>query len=161
MNHFVRYVPLFLIILLAFAWLKQRVQSPERLLVGTWNERQWQYEKVNAPRDLHRIHNLDTMAQSVKDQLGKHLIIHSAEVWQFNQDGTLLLHGTDTVKQVKWKLKGRGHILELEYANRVMEHYNVSELTPERLVLNFDSDIQVKGIAKLTFENSDYVTQVQ
>jgi hypothetical protein len=59
--------------------------------------------------------------------------------------------GTDTAREVRWKLKGRGHILELEYDNRIVEHYNLTELNDNTMVLNFDSDIQVKGIAKLTF----------
>ena len=161
MTHFGRYITLFLAILLAVAGLKHSVQSPERLLVGTWNERSWEYEKVNMPRDLRHLPDQDTIAQSVKDQLGKHLIIHSAEIWEFKRDGSLVLSGTDTVKHVKWKLKGRGNILELEYADRVVEHYTLTELTPLKMALNFDSNIQVKGIAKLTFDNIDHVTKIQ
>lgn len=161
MNHFGRYLSLFLFLAFGFTQLKQRVESPERAIIGTWNERSWQYEKVNARSDLKRLQSQDTIAQSVKDQLGKHLVIHSAEVWQFKRNGTLLLHGRDTTKEVRWKLKGRGHILELEYANKVIEHYNLTELTPSRMALHFDSDIQVKGIAKLTFDNIDRVTQIQ
>ena len=161
MNHFGRCISLFLFIAFGFTQLKQRVESPEHAIIGTWNERSWQYEKVNARSDLKILQAQDTMAQSVKDQLGKHLVIHSAEVWQFRRDGSLLLHGRDTTKQVRWKLKGRGHILELEYANKVIEHYNLTELTSSRMALNFDSDIQVKGIAKLTFDNIDRVTKIQ
>ena len=161
MNHFARYIILFLFIGLSIAQLKQHLESPEQLLVGTWNERSWQYEKVHARSDLQMLHSQDTMAKSVKDQLGKHLVIHSAEVWQFNSDGSLLLHGRDTTKEVRWKLKGRGNILQLEYANQVIEHYNLTELTSTNMALNFDSDIQVKGIAKLTFDNIDRVTQIQ
>jgi len=161
MIHFARYIFLFLLIGLCYTQLKQQLESPERLIVGTWNERSWQYEKVQTRNDLHRLQSQDTMAQSVKDQLGKHLVIHSAEVWQFNRDGSLLLHGRDTTKEVRWKLKGRGQILQLEYANKVIEHYNLTELTSTSMALNFDSDIQVKGIAKLTFDNIDHVTQIQ
>lgn len=161
MKHFSRYLSLFLVIIMSIAWLKQRVDSPESLIIGTWYERSWQYEKVNSAESLNMTHDRDSMAQSVRDVLGKHLVIHSAETWQFNPDGSLLLVGNDTVKQVKWKLKGRGHILELEYADKVIEHYNLSELTPTKMALNFDSDMQVKGIARLTFDNIDYVTKVQ
>ena len=161
MIHFGRYILLFLALAWTFVQLKRQVQSPERLIMGTWNERQWQYEKVNAPSDLKKIQAQDTMAQSVKDQLGKHLVVHSAEVWEFKREGLLVLHGRDTTKEVRWKLKGRGHILELEYANNVIEHYNLSELTSTNMALNFDSDIQVKGIAKLTFNKLDRVTKIQ
>jgi hypothetical protein len=161
MNHFARYIFIFLLVGVCYTQLKHQVESPETLIIGTWNERSWQYERVQTPSDLKRLQSQDTMAQSVKDQLGKHLVIHSAEVWQFNRDGSLLLHGRDTTKQVRWKLKGRGHILQLEYANKVIEHYNLTELTPTSMALNFDSDIQAKGIAKLTFDNLDRVTQIQ
>ncbi len=161
MRHFGRYITLFLAIILVVAFLKDRVQSPESLLVGTWNERSWEYEKMNMPVDLKHLSDQDTIAQRVKDQLGKHLVIHSAETWEFKRDGSLLLLGADTVKHVKWKLKGRGNILELEYANRVVEHYTLTELTPAKMALNFDSNIQVKGIAKLTFDNIDHVTKIQ
>ncbi|MBX2897793.1 MAG: hypothetical protein KF763_20290 [Cyclobacteriaceae bacterium] len=161
MNYLASYTLLLIAVLFVFAKLKQQVQSPEKLILGAWAEKAWQYEKVNKPNELHRKHNPDTIAQSVKDQLGKHLIIHSAETWHFLANGKLVLRGADTVKEVSWKVKGRGHILELEYANHIIEHYNITELTPTRLVLNFDSDIQVKGIAKLTFDNLDRVTQIQ
>ena len=157
----IKYVTLFLLIAFCFTALKHRVQSPERALVGTWNERSWQYERVHKPGDREKLQQPDSMAKSVKDQLGKHLVIHSAEVWQFNPDGTLLLHGKDTTKEVRWKLKGRGHILELEYADKIIEHYQVTELSARRMALNFDSDIQIKGIAKLTFDQIKYVTKVQ
>lgn len=161
MNHVARYFTLFFILALGYTMVKGKVQNPEHLIVGTWNERSWQYEKVNAPGDLKKLRGQDTIAQSVRDQLGRHLVIHSAETWQFKGDGSLLLHGADTTKRVKWKLKGRGHILELEYADKVIEHYNLTELTASRMALNFDSDIQVKGIAKLTFDNINRVTKIQ
>lgn len=143
------------IAMLVFAFLGMilvfdNVESPEQLILGSWKEFSWEYEKAYSPATL-KVMNRDTISQSVKDELGRHLIIHSAETWDFNPDGTLVLHGSDTTKQVKWKLKGRGHILELEYANQVIEHYNLTELNENTMVLNFDSDIQVKGIAKLTF----------
>lgn len=141
-----------LFITLAFSglgWMKYTVKSPEKLIVGTWKEKAWKYERVGTPGDLK---NKDTVSQAVKDQLGKHLVIHSAERWEFKPGGVLTLTGNNSEKKVKWKLKGRGHILELEYADHIIEHYNITEITENTLVLNFDSDIQVKGIAKLIFQ---------
>lgn len=150
MKLFTIYITLMLFAAFGMLWIMGKVESPEHQILGTWNERSWEYEKAYSRAALRMI-NSDTISQSVKDQLGRHLVIHSAETWDFNPDGTLLLHGADTTKQVKWKLKGRGHILELEYADQVVEHYNLTELNEDTMVLNFDSDIQVKGIAKLTF----------
>ncbi|MBL7876921.1 MAG: hypothetical protein JNL53_14730 [Cyclobacteriaceae bacterium] len=131
-------------------WMRQSVISPEEQLIGVWNEQSWEYEKVYSRNDQRAIAS-DTVSQSVKDQLGKHLVIHSAETWRFTPDGQLILTGLDTVKTVRWKLKGRGRILQLEYSNQKIENYNLTELTNNKMVLNFDSDVQVRGIAKLIF----------
>lgn len=152
------YITFLLFIFPGIAWMKGKVQSPDRLIVGTWKEKSWEYEKVSTPSELK---TKDTVSQTVKDQLGKHLIIHSAEIWQFQKGGKLLLIGNGQQKAVKWKLKGRGHILELEYSDHIIEHYNVTEINRDELVLNFDSDMQVKGVAKLTFKRSDFVTEIQ
>jgi hypothetical protein len=145
------YVLLTFAILVGFAWVKSHVSGPEQMIAGTWHELSWEYEKVNTPADKQRLKDGDTIAQSVKDQLGKHLMIHSAETWKFQPDGTLILEGRHAVKIIRWKLKGRGHILELEHRDHTVEHYNLTALTREKMILNFDSDMQVKGIAKLTF----------
>lgn len=145
------YVTVLLLTACSIVWRMTEVQSPENQILGTWNERSWEYEKAYSRAAREALNN-DTISQNVRDKLGKHLVIHSAETWKFNPDGTLLLHGVDTTKEVKWKLKGRGHILELEYADSVIEHYNLTELNDSKMVLNFDSDIQVRGIAKLTFD---------
>lgn len=144
------YLTLFLAASFGMLWAMEGVESPEQSILGTWREQSWEYEKAYN-RTAKKAFRADTVSQRVKDQLGRHLIIHFAEQWDFNPDGTLMLVGADTTKQVSWKLKGRGHILELEYANHVIEHYNLTALNETTMVLNFDSDIQVKGIARLTF----------
>lgn len=150
MRAIVIYIVFIVIVVSAMHGIMENVESPERKILGSWKELAWEYEKVYSHAARNAI-DRDTISQTVKDQLGQHLVIHSAERWQFNPDGTLLLMGTDTAREVRWKLKGRGHILELEYDNRIVEHYNLTELNDNTMVLNFDSDIQVKGIAKLTF----------
>jgi len=143
---------IFLMVMSGLILGRNAVVNPEQLIIGTWTEKAWEYEKVNTIRDLKELTRTDTMAQTVKDQLGKHLLIHSAEVWEFRESGLLVLKGKNSEKIARWKLKGRGHVLELEYEDKVKEHYNLTELTENNMVLNFDSDIQVKGIAKLTFD---------
>ncbi|HLP12523.1 MAG TPA: hypothetical protein VK177_11375 [Flavobacteriales bacterium] len=156
-----RFTTYILLTILAFGgmgWLRSQVESPERLILGVWYEQAWEYEKVGTPADLSY---KDTVSESVKNQLGKHLVIHSAETWHFEKNGVLWLIGHGQAKQARWRLKGRGHILELEHRNHVIEHYNLTEITPDRLVLNFDSDIQVRGIAKLTFKRSRLAKKIQ
>ncbi|HEY9004571.1 MAG TPA: hypothetical protein VIM75_00485 [Ohtaekwangia sp.] len=145
-------VILMLLAISALAWLKHSIPGPDVLIVGIWNEQTWEYEKVYSTEDLEKVKQEEQMSQTVKDQLGRHLIIHSAEKWLFRPDGTLILKGDHADTAVKWKIKGRGHILELEYNDRIVEHYNLTELTRDQMVLNFDSDMQVRGVAKLIFK---------
>ena len=148
-------------IMLSLGVALYHVESPEKKIIGTWSEKSWEYEKVYGLHDLEKLKPMDSVSQSVKDELGKHLVIHSAEVWRFSPDGRLFLQGSDTLRIVKWKLKGRGHILELEYADHVIEHYNLTELADDTMVLNFDSDMQVKGVAKLSFDKmTSHVTKI-
>ncbi|HEY9044737.1 MAG TPA: hypothetical protein VIN08_02530 [Ohtaekwangia sp.] len=140
------------LIITGLVWARQRIQSPEQLIVGSWREQAWEYERVHARKDLEKLRRQEPISQVVKDQLGKHLIIHSAEQWLFRPNGILVLQGASAKTEVKWKIKGRGHILELEYHDHMIEHYNLTELTSEQMVLNFDSDMQVRGVAKLTFK---------
>ena len=55
-------------------------------------------------------------------------------------------------KEISWNIKGRGNILELKYDNNNVEHYSLTELSDNKLVLNFDTNTHTRGIARLTFE---------
>lgn len=136
----------------AFSGAISKVASPEEVILGEWQEKKWEYEMVYTKSDIEVLK--ETLSEDVKDQLGKHLVIHTAEKWNFLPDGTLQLIGNEDEKIVHWRLKGRGHILELKYNDGVTEHYNLTLLDQSTMVLNFDSDIQVRGLAKLTFEKS-------
>ncbi len=133
-----------------FTYMVNSVSNPEKRIVGEWKEKSWEYEKVHRKADVSNFE--DTISDKVKEQLGKHLMIHTAETWCFHPDGTLILKGNNTEKTVAWRLKGRGHVLQLRHDNGITEHYNLTELGDNQMVLNYDSDMQVRGIAKLTFE---------
>jgi hypothetical protein len=104
-------------------------QNPEKLLIGKWREVSWDYER--------------------KDD--KTLLIHNAERWEFLPDGTLFLWGKNGKLEARWRLGGRGNVLRLEHARNIVEHYNVTHLSADILILNFETNIQAKGVAKLTF----------
>ena len=90
----------------------------------------------------------------VKKIIGQHLLIHEAETWKFLSNGKLVLKAGENERLVDWKIKGRGNILQLKYDDNVVENYNLTELDNNTMILNFDSEIQARGIAKLTFEKS-------
>ncbi len=144
------YITVFLVIVTTIFTLMSFSQSPEKRIVGQWNEKSWEYERVNLIGDT----NNKEITDDVKKIIGQHLLIHEAETWQFLPNGKLILKAGENERLVDWKIKGRGHILQLKYDDNVVENYNLTELNKNKMVLNFDSEIQARGIAKLTFEKS-------
>lgn len=145
------YTIIFAAIIGFFTLLVTGGKSPEEAIVGSWKEVSWEYEKVNnTGGDESFTKQID---DNVKIEIMENLIIHKAEVWKFTSDGKLYLHNSDKPStEIDWKLKGRGHILKLNYKDNKTEYYDLSELDNNRLVLYFDIDLQVKGIVKMTFE---------
>jgi hypothetical protein len=126
--------------------------NPEKQLEGQWKELSWEYEKVDKPTKNGDSLDYKKCSDFVKKTVGENLIIHQAETWHFLPKGKLILSSATTEKMVEWRLKGRGNVLEIKYDQGAVEHYNVTTLENGQLVLNFDSDMHVRGIAKLTFE---------
>ncbi|HMQ06774.1 MAG TPA: lipocalin family protein [Saprospiraceae bacterium] len=123
--------------------------TPEDSIIGEWKEVEWNFEMVDKNvKDSLAYQSLSEYAKKVS---GQHLVIHESEKWYFFPDGKLILEGQDYFKEVKWSIKGRGHILQVKYGSGQTENYNISELNEEKLVLNFESDAQARGIAKLVF----------
>jgi hypothetical protein len=119
-------------------------QNPEKLLIGKWREVSWDYERKDDNR-------LKEIGPEVRDRVDKTLLIHNAERWEFLPDGTLFLWGKNGKLEARWRLGGRGNVLRLEHARNIVEHYNVTHLSADILILNFETNIQAKGVAKLTF----------
>lgn len=143
------YGSIFGVVLIIFITLMNASESPEKLIIGSWNELEWDYEKVNiADWDKRKSEPLFDL----ESEIGQHLLIHEAETWTFLPNGKLKLKGTNGEKIVEWSIKGRGNILQLKYDKDIKENYNMTRLSNNRMVLNFESDIQARGIAKLTFE---------
>jgi hypothetical protein len=124
-----------------------KTQHPEILLIGKWKEIYWNYERVDNT-DIVSKENLD---DEVKQEISKHLLIHQAEIWEFNKDSRLTLKSKEKISKLNWKLKGRGHILKLTYKDGMKEYYQIKELTKNKLVLHFENDIHARGIVKIVF----------
>lgn len=125
-------------------------KTPEKTISGQWEELKWEYEKVNRLEDSLKINTL--ASDQLKEIIGKQLIIHEAEKWEFLPGGELKLSDGESSKSVNWRIKGRGHILKIKHNNDTIEYYNITELDEDLMVLNFESDIHARGIAKLTFK---------
>lgn len=132
-----------------FLLFLQASPSPEAMILGEWKELSWTYERVDLPaNDV-----IDkTITSNVKEAIGNRLVIHQAERWQFYPNGDLLLISDAGERKVKWQIKGRGHILQLIYDKDTAENYVLADLNNGQMNLHFETDIQARGIAKLTFE---------
>lgn len=146
------YISVLGLLLMSFTVMISSAKNPEKVIIGEWQELKWEYEKVNKSSNSV---NYKIISDEVKSLIGQNLIIHKAETWQFLPDRRVLLKTEDGAKIANWHIKGRGHILQLKYENsNSIENYNITELNEHELVLNFDMNIQAKGIAKLTFKKN-------
>lgn len=149
------YLLLFTPVLLVFFAMAVNSTSPERRIVGAWQETSWEYEKV----DKHYEHGglmPKTISDNIKQEILGNLIIHESESWTFLPDGKLLLRTADNkIENLEWKLSGRGHVLVIKHADGLSEHYKVQRVSNNELVLHFDTDIQAKGIVNMTFKRID------
>ncbi len=150
MKIWIRYIGFFALGISLFILLISMSNNPENAIEGQWKELVWEYEKVDKNDTITNDYN--TVSDFVKDVVGENLVIHKAESWTFKPNGKLILKGSNYSKEVNWTIKGRGNILEIKYDNNNCEHYSLTELSDNKLVLNFDTDTHTRGIARLTFE---------
>ena len=154
MKIWIRYISFFAVGVFLFVILIGMANSPEATIEGEWKELVWEYEKVDKINDTTKA-DYDNVSVYVKDVVGQNLIIHKAEKWIFCPNGKLILKGENYSKEISWTIKGRGNILELKYDNNNVEHYSLTELSNDKLVLNFDTDTHTRGIARLTFKKTN------
>ncbi len=148
MKFTILYIGAFGLVILSFIFTLHSRPSPEVMISGEWAEVSWKYEKINSSDNLDfKKYN----SEKVKNLLGKDLVIYEAEKWEFLPDGKLKLMGGEAIRIVDWRIKGRGHILQIRYHDGLQENYNISHLKHRKMVLNFDADAKARGIAQLTF----------
>jgi hypothetical protein len=150
----------FIIILLVFSAVTiYREDSPEKLIVGRWEEVSWEFERVN----VDSVKKNSNLEEFQKREIYQNLMIHNAEEWEFFPGRILTLkHSTDTPEtELKWVMKGRGHILELKYGDDRVECYQIHELTKDTLVVYFNFDLQIRGMVKMTFKKVDEQSYAQ
>ncbi len=121
--------------------------SPESKIVGEWRELTWNYEMLNdaSANDMQ-------IQGAVAEELGEDMLVHKAETWHFYPDGTLKLKSKSCEKVLEWHLKGRGNVLQITFDGNKTENYLLSELSNTQMNLDYESAVQVKGIAKLSFQ---------
>jgi len=152
---------LILIALLCSGTALIKGDSPEELIVGKWEEVDWNFERINVDSTEA---NGKLLAYQ-KNELYNNMIIHQGEKWEFypKKELTLTPKGNFEEKKIKWYLKGRGNILELRYGDDVVECYQVHKLTKDTMVIYYNFDLQMRGSVKITFkkaEEQDYAQKI-
>ncbi len=135
-------------ILACLSFTIKAYHDPETVILGSWKEVHWEYERVYHSAHIDRA--ITSAPKEVKEMSATDLGIIDAESWVFNPDGSLILSNNHIKKQASWKIKGRGNILMITYDNNRVERYNIASLTKGKLELNFDTDANIRGIAKVS-----------
>ncbi len=133
-------------------WLIQSLgRNPEENVLGHWTEVSWAYEKMDHTDETAHTW-LEELDDHVKAEISKPLIIHQAEEWYFQPDHQLALMSKPLgVRNLTWKLKGRGNILELRHHQGTVEQYVIQEITDDQMTLHFNTELQTRGIVKMIF----------
>lgn len=127
------------------------LKGPESLILGSWDEVSWEYERVNSTENSNL--PLDNL---VKKEICSNMFIHEAETWVFKKNNRLqLVKRGHEEEELIYNLRGRGNILEMIHKDNGTEIYQIQDLTKNKLVLHFNFDLQVKGIVKMTFSKVD------
>ncbi len=149
------YIAVFALGLTGFTVMMQSSSSPEKLILGPWDEKTWKYEKGSAiGADI-------AAASKTQTKPLQGFSLHEAENWEFLPGGKLRVTVNDEVQQLKWNIKGRGHVLQIKYAPGHVENYQLTQLSKDKMVLDAESDVQARGIARLTFERNKTNTYAQ
>lgn len=146
------YTGVFVAICLALSWILGVSSRPEEVIVGDWQELKWEYEVVD--KNASGL-DVSTHSDTIKARVTKDLMIHMAENWHFLPNGKLKLKNDQHPdREVTWRIKGRGDILQIRYDRDTVENYNIAFLSDQKMILNFESAIHARGIAKLTFDRT-------
>lgn len=120
--------------------------SPNDLLIGTWNEVEWHYEEMSDSSSF--------INQELNLEVHEHLVIHEAETWVFNKNGSLsLFTESGDTHTYSYNLLGQGYTLSIKDKHRE-ESYRIENISKDRLELHFFLDLQTRGIVKLIFSKA-------
>lgn len=122
--------------------------NPEKEFIGNWQEIAWDVKEAENSVVL----NLGLL-KIPKSENRDSIRTHAANRWHFERDGVLKLKEENEEKVLTWRLKGRGHILEITDGD-VTEYYDINLLSDNKIELNFISPSFVRESAKLVIERS-------
>lgn len=154
MKLLITYSIVFLIGIFGVFLLFRASTSPEKVILGKWKETDWKFEKGIA-------FAADIAAASKAKETQPEFSFHKAEDWEFLPGGYLRLKIAGQPELLTWRIKGRGHVLQIQYGNDRVENYQLTVLDNNKMILNAESDVQARGIAQLIFEREKSETYAQ
>lgn len=127
-------------------------KGAERNLIGAWQKESLDFERVNF--EGHEIKSLILQAQ--EKEISHDLIVDRIKTWEFTSNNLKIINNIKKENNhLTWKLKGRGHILEItDTKTNHVESYQIQELSDDKLVVFANIDLQVRGIVKITFRKN-------
>lgn len=147
---------IFSILLVVLTFVMISLDKKEENLIGDWEEVEWVFEQNRNPHVTIN-DNADTLSAAVKAEIGRNLLIHTAESWKFNANNQLYIQKSNKEENTcRWYVKGRGNILEIMNPDKnITETYEIVHLSKDSLVLSFEVDIQLQGLAKMKFKRTN------
>lgn len=141
-----------LVTIITFTTITGESKPPEQLIQGTWKEVAWRYDKhdkLDGNSKEHTIHINDEL----KENISEGLHIRQSETWIFKDNAQLtLIKKKENPISLRWRMKGRGHILALNYGNQNKEYYQIQKLTKDEMILHFENDTHTRGIVQIIFK---------
>lgn len=126
---------------------------PESALVGSWQESDWRYERLD---DHDGVMGTWTDGVRLREYPDRRVTRHEAERWEFRRDGEVHIVARDGSRmRGRWRLKGRGHVMTLRFPDsHSFEVYRIQDLDEDRLILHYDVGMEARGIARLEFRRA-------
>lgn len=141
-----------LLTIIAVTTIQGEIRHPEKLIQGTWKEVAWRYDKhdkLDGNSKEHTIH----INEELKENISEGLHIRQSETWIFKDNAQLTLKKKkENPISLRWRMKGRGHILALNYGNQNKEYYQIQKLTKDEMILHFENDTHTRGIVQIIFK---------
>lgn len=141
-----------LVSIIIYTVASNEIKHPEQLIRGTWQEVAWRYDKHDKLDSKSKEHTI-VITDELKESISQGLHIRQSETWIFEKNSRLTLK-KDQHKPISlgWRMKGRGHILALNYNNQNKEYYQIQKLTKDEMILHFENEAHARGIVQIIFK---------
>lgn len=129
-----------LLAIVIFLYVAACEYSPERSIVGDWKAITHEYVKADAGAAISHLESNNAE-------------LPAADTWRFNENNSLyFIQDQKIIDSAEWRIKGRGHLVNILYHERQPERYQIRQLSKEELVIYYNLRKDVRAIAKIEFQ---------